>query len=109
MSILLLTTTLSSSPLQLLILLVSLGSPLLLAPFMVLIERVRLVIRPVTLRVRLMANMVSGHLILSLLSGGLTLTSCVLGGTLIMRLLLVLEIAVAVIQGYVLVTLLCLY
>lgn len=47
------------------------GSPMVLAPFMVLIESVSLVIRPFTLAVRLMANMLAGHLILSLVSAPL--------------------------------------
>ena len=34
------------------------GSPLALMPFMVLVERVRILIRPLTLSVRLMANIV---------------------------------------------------
>ena len=89
--------------------LVPLGSPLGLAPFIVLIESVRLFIRPITLRVRLMANIVSGHLILSLLSRGLVVVSSLLGGRLAMLSLLGLELAVAIIQGYVFRTLLCLY
>lgn len=44
------------------------GSPLFLAPFIVLIERVSQLIRPVTLSVRLSANMMAGHLIIGLIS-----------------------------------------
>ena len=42
------------------------GSPLGLAPFIVLIESVSLVIRPFTLAIRILANMIAGHLILRL-------------------------------------------
>jgi len=45
------------------------GTPVLLIPFIVLIELVRGVIRPFTLAVRLAANIVAGHLILVLVAG----------------------------------------
>nr|ABY71749.1 secretory protein [Chilobrachys guangxiensis] len=44
------------------------GAPLILAPFIVLIERVRHLIRPITLSVRLAANMIAGHLIIGLIA-----------------------------------------
>lgn len=49
--------------------LVPTGTPPLLIPFMVIIELVRRVIRPLTLAVRLAANMVAGHLLLVLVRG----------------------------------------
>lgn len=80
-----------------------LNTPAPLAPLIVLIEVVRRVIRPLTLSIRLAANIVAGHLLLSLLSenivGGLRATFfLVLLGLLC---LIVLEFAVALIQGYV--------
>ncbi len=48
--------------------LVPLGTPGGLMPFIVLIELVSSLIRPLTLSVRLAANMVAGHLLLTLLS-----------------------------------------
>lgn len=43
------------------------GAPALLNPFLVLVETVRIMVRPITLSVRLSANMRAGHIILGLL------------------------------------------
>ena len=43
------------------------GSPLALAPFLVIIELIRVLIRPVTLSIRLIANILAGHIVLGLL------------------------------------------
>ena len=48
------------------------GAPSLLNPFLVLVERVRLLVRPVTLAVRLAANMGAGHIVLCLLGSYLS-------------------------------------
>merc|ERR1719197_2251582 len=98
-------------PLSVLSHLVPLGTPYVLIPFIVLIERVRNIIRPGTLSIRLAANMVAGHLLLTLLGSqgpnaqGIVLL--VLVGRLI--LLLCLELAVACIQAYVFTILRSLY
>ena len=69
-------------------------------------ESISLIIRPLTLSVRLMANMVAGHLLLSL-CGRVALSSVpALVGV---YLLVGLEVAVAAIQGYVFCILLSLY
>ena len=87
------------------------GTPGALMPVMVIIETVRLVIRPGTLAVRLAANMVAGHLLLVLLGGqGPSLGGVVLGGLVVgLTLLVVLECAVACIQAYVFTILRSLY
>lgn len=85
------------------------GAPQLLAPFLVLIEVVRRLIRPITLSVRLSANIIAGHLIITLLATNPHSIS--IFSTILLRelLLLVLEIAVAIIQAYVFRVLITLY
>lgn len=86
------------------------GSPLGLAPFIVLIERIRHLIRPFTLSIRLAANIIAGHLIIRLLSRIRLLNFYSFGiSVLLQRILLVLELGVAVIQGFVFRILLLLY
>jgi len=91
--------------------LVPTGTPGALIPVIVIIETVSNVIRPGTLSIRLAANIVAGHLLLTLLGSqgpnaqGIVLL--VLMGRLI--LLLCLELAVACIQAYVFTILRSLY
>nr|YP_010713924.1 ATP synthase F0 subunit 6 [Plesionika lophotes]WDD39144.1 ATP synthase F0 subunit 6 [Plesionika lophotes] len=87
------------------------GTPGPLMPFMVLIETTSNIIRPGTLAVRLAANMIAGHLLLTLLSStgpsfSMSLISILLTSQI---LLLTLESAVAVIQAYVFAVLTTLY
>merc|ERR1712215_329246 len=83
--------------------LVPTGTPRFLMPLIVVIETVRNVIRPATLAIRLGANIVAGHLLLTLLgSQGPSLVGVGLAGLFIgLVLLLLLEVAVACIQSYV--------
>nr|UFZ13116.1 ATP synthase F0 subunit 6 [Protohermes xanthodes] len=87
------------------------GTPPVLMPFMVCIETISNIIRPGTLAVRLAANMIAGHLLLTLL--GNTGNSCPSNLLLILIftqiLLLMLESAVAIIQSYVFTILSTLY
>ncbi|RLU14636.1 atp6 (mitochondrion) [Ooceraea biroi] len=86
------------------------GTPLILMPFMVIIESISLLIRPMTLAVRLTANMIAGHLLMSLI--GSAMKSIMMFTLLLISaqtLLLILEIAVAIIQSYVFSILLTLY
>nr|UFZ13936.1 ATP synthase F0 subunit 6 [Puri aleca] len=87
------------------------GTPPVLMPFMVCIETISNIIRPGTLAVRLAANMIAGHLLLTLLgntgpSCSMTILSLLIIGQL---LLLMLESAVAIIQSYVFAILSTLY
>nr|YP_010026294.1 ATP synthase F0 subunit 6 [Leptestheria brevirostris]QOQ37309.1 ATP synthase F0 subunit 6 [Leptestheria brevirostris] len=87
------------------------GTPPVLMPFMVCIETVSNLIRPGTLAVRLAANMIAGHLLLTLLGNqGPNLGSFLLSLLILLQiLLLALESAVAVIQSYVFAVLSTLY
>nr|QTZ20343.1 ATP synthase F0 subunit 6 [Spodoptera latifascia] len=87
------------------------GTPSILMPFMVLIETISNIIRPGTLAVRLTANMIAGHLLMTLLSGtGPSMPSYfIMILVMIQILLLILESAVAVIQSYVIAILSTLY
>nr|YP_004123130.1 ATP synthase F0 subunit 6 [Oscarella microlobata]ADO51422.1 ATP synthase F0 subunit 6 [Oscarella microlobata] len=83
------------------------GAPLVLAPFLVLIETISYMSRAISLGVRLAANLSAGHLLFAILSGftfdmmtnGLALLSVF--PMLIMIFITLLEMAVAVIQAYV--------
>nr|YP_009473431.1 ATP synthase F0 subunit 6 [Choristoneura occidentalis biennis]AVI57902.1 ATP synthase F0 subunit 6 [Choristoneura occidentalis biennis] len=79
------------------------GTPGILMPFMVLIETISNIIRPGTLAVRLTANMIAGHLLMTLLSEtGPSMSSYFVFLLVIIQILLmILESAVAVIQSYV--------
>nr|VDB82610.1 ATP synthase F0 subunit 6 [Eurytides dolicaon] len=87
------------------------GTPNILMPFMVLIETISNIIRPGTLAVRLTANMIAGHLLLTLLSStGNNMSFFMLFILIFMQiLLLILESAVAIIQSYVIAILSTLY
>ena len=87
------------------------GTPYVLMPFIVIIELIRRVIRPLTLSVRLAANIVAGHLLIVLVRSPLVsapwaIIILIFGGLI---LLVILELAVSVIQSYVFSTLRSLY
>nr|WNH41949.1 ATPase subunit 6 [Neoperla arambourgana] len=87
------------------------GTPPVLMPFMVCIETISNIIRPGTLAVRLAANMIAGHLLLTLLGNtGPSLILPILSLLVIAQIaLLILESAVAIIQSYVFAVLSTLY
>lgn len=87
------------------------GTPAILIPFIVCIETISNVIRPGTLAVRLAANIIAGHLLLTLLGNtGPSLSYAIVRLLLIGQIaLLVLESAVAIIQSYVFAILRTLY
>nr|QLY89543.1 ATP synthase F0 subunit 6 [Polycentropus flavomaculatus] len=87
------------------------NTPIYLMNFMVIIETISNLIRPLTLTVRLTANLIAGHLLLSLLSSmkfNLSYKSIPML-ILIQTILIMLELSVAVIQAYVFSLLICLY
>nr|QZI85933.1 ATP synthase F0 subunit 6 [Aclees taiwanensis] len=79
------------------------GAPNILLPFLVIIESISNFIRPGTLAIRLTANMIAGHLLVTLLgNSGSSLSLGLLNILIIVQIaLLVLESAVAIIQSYV--------
>lgn len=91
------------------------GVPLVLAPFLVLIETISYMIRAISLGVRLAANISAGHLLFAILSGfafnmltnGLIVLSFF--PMLIMIFITLLEMMVAVIQAYVFMLLTTIY
>nr|AML25712.1 ATP synthase F0 subunit 6 [Staphylinidae sp. BMNH 1274192] len=87
------------------------GTPSILMPFMVCIETISNIIRPGTLAVRLAANMIAGHLLMTLLGNTGPMLSILMINILIITqiLLLILESAVALIQSYVFAVLSTLY
>nr|ARH55182.1 ATP synthase F0 subunit 6 [Sermylassa halensis] len=87
------------------------GTPPFLMPFMVCIETISTLIRPGTLAIRLSANMIAGHLLMTLLGNmGPSMTLFLLNFLVIIQiLLLTLETAVSIIQSYVFAVLSTLY
>nr|ASY98481.1 ATP synthase F0 subunit 6 [Tarachomantis alaotrana] len=87
------------------------GTPGTLMPFMVCIETISNIIRPGTLAIRLAANMIAGHLLMTLLGNtGSTMMMSLLPLLITTQiLLLTLESAVAIIQSYVFAVLSTLY
>lgn len=87
------------------------GTPNILIPFIVCIETIRNIIRPGTLAVRLTANIIAGHLLLTLLGNtGNSLSVFLLSFLIFTQIaLLILEAAVAIIQSYVFAVLSTLY
>nr|YP_010534121.1 ATP synthase F0 subunit 6 [Rexea prometheoides]UXX50412.1 ATP synthase F0 subunit 6 [Rexea prometheoides] len=90
------------------------GTPKPLIPVLIIIETISLLIRPLALGVRLMANLTAGHLLIQLIAAAtvalLSLAPAVaMMPMTLMILLTLLEIAVAMIQAYVFVLLMTLY
>jgi len=86
------------------------GTPPLLLPLLVPIEILSYLSRPVSLSVRLFANMLAGHTLLKVIAGFVALMGA--AGVLPLALLVALnglEILIALLQAYVFAILTCLY
>nr|YP_010990595.1 ATP synthase F0 subunit 6 [Nisia atrovenosa]WOW98922.1 ATP synthase F0 subunit 6 [Nisia atrovenosa] len=84
------------------------GTPSILMPFMVIIETIGLMIRPLSLSVRLSANLIAGHLIMILInSNKLSIISMLI--LYIQLLMMTFELAISTIQAYVFSTISMLY
>ena len=86
--------------------LVPLRTPLPLSQFIVLIESVRQLIRPITLSVRLAANITAGHILIGLCRSTITIVNMF---SRVLLILIILETAVAIIQSYVFTVLITIY
>nr|AXS67637.1 ATP synthase F0 subunit 6 [Cicadellidae gen. sp. 1 JCX-2018] len=88
---------------------VPMGTPKILMPLMIIIESISNIMRPGSLSVRLTANMIAGHLIMSLLGNSVSNFKTMLMIIIIMMMLMMFELAVSMIQSYVFMTLSSLY
>jgi len=87
------------------------GVPLFLLPLIVIIEIISYLARPVSLSVRLFANMMAGHTMLKVF-GGFVISLGIIGGWLPLSFTVALtglEILIAFLQAYVFAILTCIY
>nr|QUJ18238.1 ATP synthase protein 6 [Azurina hirundo] len=90
------------------------GTPTPLIPTLIIIETISLFIRPLALGVRLTANLTAGHLLIQLIATAAfvllpLMPAVALLTSILLVLLTLLEVAVAMIQAYVYISLLSLY
>nr|YP_010885455.1 ATP synthase F0 subunit 6 [Tenguna kuankuoshuiensis]WJE88876.1 ATP synthase F0 subunit 6 [Tenguna kuankuoshuiensis] len=88
--------------------LLPMGTPTMIMPMMIIIETMGNIIRPIALSVRLTANMIAGHLLMTLLGdmNNINLIYIILP---MQMLLMMFESAISTIQAYVFCTLMTLY
>nr|YP_010990686.1 ATP synthase F0 subunit 6 [Rhotana formosana]WOW99130.1 ATP synthase F0 subunit 6 [Rhotana formosana] len=84
------------------------GSPAMIMPMMVLIELTGMLIRPISLSMRLTANMMAGHLMMTLL-GNMNQNYLIMAILPIKISLMLFESAISMIQAYIFMTLSTLY
>nr|AKM70135.1 ATP synthase subunit 6 [Greenidea kuwanai] len=77
--------------------LIPLNTPIYLAPLMTLIETMSIIIRPLSLSIRLTANLIAGHLLMTLLN----FNSMMILIIMIQMMMMMFELCVAFIQSYV--------
>jgi F-type H+-transporting ATPase subunit a len=87
------------------------GVPALLLPLVVLIEIVSYFIRPMSLSIRLFANMMAGHMMLKVMAGFVVMLGLTAGWLPLVAMvgLMGLELLVAALQAYVFALLTCMY
>jgi len=87
------------------------GTPLAMAPLIVPIEIISLLSKPLSLTIRLTANMTVGHIILKVIAGFIITISLVLGWLPLMftGILIIFEIFIGILQAYVYTILSCIY
>nr|YP_010580817.1 ATP synthase F0 subunit 6 [Coralliophila richardi]UZT26950.1 ATP synthase F0 subunit 6 [Coralliophila richardi] len=94
--------------------LLPMGAPGFLNPFLVIIETVSILVRPITLSVRLTANMGAGHIVIALISSYLSFmfTSSFIGLSFLLSvqiLYTIFEFGISAIQAYIFCLLITLY
>nr|YP_009503333.1 ATP synthase F0 subunit 6 [Typhlosyrinx sp. MNHN IM 2013-18371]AXA45425.1 ATP synthase F0 subunit 6 [Typhlosyrinx sp. MNHN IM 2013-18371] len=95
--------------------LLPMGAPAPLNPFLVIIETVSIIVRPITLSVRLTANMSAGHIVLTLIGNYLTASlflSSIIGMMAFIMIQIfytIFEFGISMIQAYIFSLLLTLY
>ena len=97
----------SNNPYSSLAFILPLGTPTFLIPFLPIIETLRILVRPITLSIRLAANIRAGHIILTLIGDYLTIT-ILTSNYMVTRLVILIqigyfifEIGIGIIQGYI--------
>ena len=88
------------------------GTPLLIAPVVVLLEIISMLVRPIALMIRLGANMTAGHIVILIILGFIFLFQSVAVSAVSVPLavaITLLELIVALIQAYVFTLLTALY
>ncbi len=94
------------------------GAPIALAPLLVVIELISYIFRPISLGVRLFANITAGHSLLAIIAGfswtmigvnTLFMTALAAIPAIVIVAIFGLELAVAFLQAYVFAVLLCIY
>ena len=105
----------SNNPYSSVAFMLPLGTPTFLIPFLPIIETLRILVRPITLSIRLAANIRAGHIILTLIGDYLTIS--LLSTDYVVSILVMLvqigyfifEIGIGIIQGYIFSLLITLY
>jgi len=86
-------------------------APLWLNPFLVIIETIRIIVRPITLRFRLAANITAGHIVLSLITSfsiSINIKTFLLY-IITINIYILFELAICLIQAYIFCLLISLY
>nr|AHA47378.1 ATP synthase F0 subunit 6 [Idiosepius hallami] len=105
----------SKNPYSSLAFMLPLGTPTFLMPFLPIIESLSILVRPITLSIRLAANISAGHIILTLIGDYLTNSMISMSYMVTLLVLMVqtgyfiFEIGIGIIQGYIFSLLITLY